>query len=68
MPSFETIHKIYNQFSNNGSALESKRHRPSSMRSPENTDAVRVALQRSPSKSTRKAAAQLGIGATNIEK
>jgi hypothetical protein len=27
-----------------------------------------VALQRSPSKSTRKAAAQLGIGATNIEK
>jgi hypothetical protein len=48
-------------FNNNGSVLERKRHQPSSVRSRENTEAVRVALQRSPSKSTWKAATQLGI-------
>jgi hypothetical protein len=35
-PSFKTIHKLYNQFNNNGSVLEMERLRPSSMRSPEN--------------------------------
>jgi hypothetical protein len=67
-PSFKTIYKFYNQFNNDGSLLEIKHRRPSSVQSPENTDDVRVALQKSPSKSTNKAAAQLGIGATNIEK
>ncbi|XP_023707678.1 extracellular signal-regulated kinase 2 isoform X3 [Cryptotermes secundus] len=38
-----------------------KRHWPSSVHSLENIDAVRVTLQRSPSKSTRKAPVQLGI-------
>jgi hypothetical protein len=57
------IHKLYNQFNNNGSVLERKHHWPSSVCSPENIDTVRVALQGSPSKSTRKAAAQLGIQA-----
>jgi hypothetical protein len=61
MPSFRTIHKLYNQFNNDYSVLERKRCWPSSVHSPENIDAVRVALQRSPSKSTRRAAAQLGI-------
>jgi hypothetical protein len=51
-PSFKTIHKRYNQFNNDGLALERKHRQPSSVRSPENTDIVRVALQRSPSKST----------------
>jgi hypothetical protein len=55
------LHKLYNQFNNDGSVLEWKRHRPLSVRSLENIDAVRVVLQRSPSKSTRKAAAELGI-------
>jgi hypothetical protein len=59
-PSFKTTRRLYNQFNNDGSVLERRRHRPSSVRSPENTDALRVALQWSPSKSTRKAAAQLG--------
>jgi hypothetical protein len=60
-PSFKTIHKLYNQFNNGGSVQEKKCHQPSSVHSLENIDAVRVALQRSTSKSTRKAAAQLGI-------
>jgi hypothetical protein len=49
--------KLYYQFNNDGSVLETKRRKPSSVRSAENIDAIRVALQRSPSKSTRKAAA-----------
>jgi hypothetical protein len=67
-PSFKTIHKVYNQCTNDGSVLEKKCCQPSSMRSPENTDAVRVALQRSPSKSTRKAAAQLGISRQSVQR
>jgi hypothetical protein len=61
MPSFKTIHKPYNQFNDDDSVLERKRCWPSFVHFLENIDAVRVALQRSPSKSTRKAAAQLGI-------
>jgi hypothetical protein len=41
--------------------LQRKRHKPSSVRSLEIIDAVRVALQRRTNKSTRKAKAQLGI-------
>jgi hypothetical protein len=44
-PSFETIHKFYNQFNNDVSLLETKRHQPSSVRTPENTDDIRVALE-----------------------
>jgi hypothetical protein len=60
-PSFKIIHKLFNQFNN-------ERRRPSSVRSPENIDAVRVALQRGPSKSTRKAAAQLGISRLSVQR
>jgi hypothetical protein len=64
--------RVFSQFNNDGSVLERKRRRASSVRSPENTVNLRVALQRGPSKSTRKVAAQLGdiqtIGTTNIEK
>jgi hypothetical protein len=67
-PSFKTIHKLYNQFNNDESVLERKRRRLSSVRSPENTDAVRVALQGSPSKSTRKAAAQRGISRRSVQR
>jgi hypothetical protein len=48
--------------------LERKHHQPSSVCSLENTDGVRVALQRSPSKSTRKAAAQLGISRQSLQR
>jgi hypothetical protein len=66
-PSFKTIRKLYNQFNNDGSVLERKRRWSSSVRSPENIDDVRVALQRSPSKSTKKAAAQLGISRQSVQ-
>jgi hypothetical protein len=39
--SFKTIQKVYNLFNNDGSVLERKRRQPSSVRSPENTEAVR---------------------------
>jgi hypothetical protein len=35
-PSFKTIHKLCNQFNDDGSVLESKCYRPSSVRSLEN--------------------------------
>jgi hypothetical protein len=60
-PSCKTIHKLYNQLKIGGPVLERKRHWPSTVHFPENVGAIRVALQRSTSKSTRKAAAQLGI-------
>jgi hypothetical protein len=66
-PSYKTIHKLCNQFNDDGSLLERKRRRPSSVHSPENIDAVRVALQRSPSKSTKKAAGQLGIFRRSVQ-
>jgi hypothetical protein len=44
--SFKTIHNLYNQFNNDGSMLERKRFQPSSVRSPENTDALTVVLQK----------------------
>jgi hypothetical protein len=59
--SFKTVNKFYNQFNNDGSVLEWERRRSSSVRSPKNMGAVRVALQRSPSKSRKEDAAQLGI-------
>jgi hypothetical protein len=66
--SFKTIHKFYNQFSNDGSVLEMKCRRISSVRFPENIDDVRVALQRSPSKSTRKSTAELGISRRSVQR
>jgi hypothetical protein len=48
--------------------LEGNCRRPAAVRSPENIDAFRVDLQRSPSKSTRQAAAQLGISVQQILK
>jgi hypothetical protein len=60
--------KLYNHFNNDGSVLERKGRRPQSVSSPENTDAVRVALQGSPNKSTRKAAAQRGISRRSVQR
>jgi hypothetical protein len=54
-PSFKIIHKLYNRFNNDGSVLARKRRQPSSVLPPENIDAIKVALQKRPSKSTRKA-------------
>jgi AraC-like DNA-binding protein len=38
------------------------------VRSPENIDAVKVALQRNPSESTRRAAAELGISRRSLQR
>jgi hypothetical protein len=43
-PSLKKNLKFYNQFNNDGSEFERKRRRPPSVRSPENTDAVRLRL------------------------
>jgi hypothetical protein len=61
VPLSKIVHELYNQFNDDGSVLERKCRWPSSVCSPENIDTVRVAQQRSPSKSTRQAAAELGI-------
>jgi len=60
-PCKQTIYRLCQQFETNGSVLEKKRPRPASVRTPANIEAVRVALTRSPSKSTRRASAESGI-------
>ncbi|PSN53785.1 hypothetical protein C0J52_06236 [Blattella germanica] len=65
-PAKNTIYRLYRQFETNGMP-EPKQPRVSQIRSPENIDAMRVAMQSSPGKSTRIAAAQLGISRRSIQ-
>jgi hypothetical protein len=58
-PAPKTIHRLHQQFQQDGTVLEKKRARAASVRSPHNIEAVRVAMQRRPRKSTRKAEAEL---------
>jgi len=58
---------LQKQFETNGSVLEKKRPRPASVRTPANIEAVCVALIRSPSKSTRRASAELGISRRSLQ-
>jgi hypothetical protein len=48
--------------------LEKKWPRPSSVHTPANIEAVCVALIRSPSKSTRRASAELGISRRSLQR
>jgi hypothetical protein len=47
---------------------EERRLRAPAVRSPENLEALRVATQRSPGKSTRKASRELGISRRSIQR
>lgn len=67
-PSNKTIHKLYEKFRREGTILEPKRPRQKPVCSPENIEAVRVAMQRSPGKSTRKAAVRLGISRRSVQR
>ena len=60
-PCKQTVYRLCQRFETNGSVLEKKRSRPASVRTPANIEAVRVVLKRSPSKSARRASAELGI-------
>jgi transposase len=66
-PCKQTIYRLFQQFETNGSVLEKKRQCPASVRTPENIEAVRVALTRSNGKSTRKASAELGISRRSLQ-
>jgi len=48
--------------------LEKKRPRPASVRTPANIEAVRVALTRIPSKSTRRVSVELGISHRSLQR
>ncbi|KDR23683.1 hypothetical protein L798_11158 [Zootermopsis nevadensis] len=67
-PAKNTIYRLFRQFENNGTVLEPKRRRVSQVRSPENVEAVRVTMERSPTKSTRRAEAELGISGRSIQR
>ena len=67
-PCKQTIYRLCQQFETNGSVLEKKRPRPASLRTPANIEAVRVTLTRSPSKSTRRASAELGISRRSLQR
>jgi len=66
-PCKQTIYRLCQQFETNGSVLEKKRPRPASVHTPANIEAVRVALTQSPSKSTRRASAELGISRRSLQ-
>ena len=66
-PCKQTIYRFCQQFETHGSVLEKKRPRYASVRTPANIEAVRVALVRSPSKSTRRASAELGISRRSLQ-
>jgi hypothetical protein len=67
VPSLKTIRKLYNQFNNDGSMLERKRRRPSSVRSPENSGGAKKLqfINKEGYSTTRDIQT---IGATTIEK
>ena len=67
-PCKQTIYRLCQQFETNGSVLEKKRLHPTSVRTPANIEAVRVALTQSPSKSTRRASAELGISRRSLQR
>ena len=67
-PCKQIIYRLCQQFEINGFVLEKKRPRPASVRKPANVEAVRVALTRSPSKSTRRASAELGISRRSLQR
>jgi len=58
-PCKQTIYRLCQQFGTNGSVLEKKRPHPAGVRTPANIEAVHAALTRSPSKSRRRASAEL---------
>jgi hypothetical protein len=58
-PAPKTIHRLHQQFQQDGTVLEKKCVHAASVRSPQNIEAVRVAMHRCPGKSTRKAEAEL---------
>jgi hypothetical protein len=58
-PAPKTIHRLHQQFQQDGTVLEKKCECGTSVRSPQNIEAIRVAMQRSPGKSTQKAEAEL---------
>lgn len=67
-PCAQTIRRLHQQFEVTGSVLERKRQHVPTVRSPQNIEAVRVALTRSPSKSTRRASAELGISRRSLQR
>ena len=66
-PCRQTVRRLFQAFQTKGTLLEPKRPRVSTVRTPENIEAVRVAMTRSPSKSTRTLSRQLGIRRSSIQ-
>lgn len=67
-PCRQTVYRLTTTFQTDGSVLEKKRPRAAPVRTAENIEAVRVALARSPSKSTRRASAELGISRRSLQR
>jgi predicted secreted protein len=67
-PAPKTIHRLHQQFQQDSTVLEKKRGRAASVRSPQNIEAVRVAMQRSQGKSTQKAMAELRISRRSVQR
>jgi hypothetical protein len=61
-------HRVSTQLQLNISYHIKKRPRPTSVRTAANIEAVRVALTRSPSKSTRRASVELGISRRSLQR
>ncbi|KAJ4436098.1 hypothetical protein ANN_18725 [Periplaneta americana] len=66
--SLQTVYRLATKFETDGSVLEKKRPHAATVHTPENIEAVRVALTRSPAKSTRRASADLGISCRSLQR
>jgi hypothetical protein len=62
------VRHLYRKFEEEGSVNEEKQPWAPAVRSPENVEALRVAMQRSPGKSTRKPSRELGISLLSIQR
>ncbi|KAJ4446338.1 hypothetical protein ANN_13033 [Periplaneta americana] len=58
---------MFQTFQTNGTLLEPKQSCASTVRTPENIEAMREAMTRSPSKSTRTLSRQLGIRRSSLQ-
>jgi hypothetical protein len=58
-PAAKSIHRLHQKFQQDGTVLEKKHKHATSVHSPQNIEGVTAATQRSPGKTTWKAAAEL---------
>ena len=68
IPSFSTVHNLYNKFRATGSVEPKKQHKPCSVLTKETLEDISHRLEQSPSKSLRHLLQQVGIFYGSVQK